>query len=819
MEQVIDLLQTSLESSQEDFQQILSSFTEHKVFLRKGFKVDSVVSQINALLNSDDNRAKGVLLLHAFLPQCSSSVLATHGFFWMQQCLKSAEQDAAILILELQTLGHLFTLSAESIDLRKNVVNTLLPKFFDKLDGKGSKEIRAAKMKCLINVMSHYAGACGLRRGIIDKFIQKSLKVMSEDDKEWLADACKCYLLLAQCGGSGNQGSIHKGNWSQQVQVLLNTAHSLLDSLFDSVTEIQVSKTLSADVTEKKLGAMESVPTFENSLARYNFYSSMFYKTMKALQIMLLGAFPAPKSIMPIAVFNLICRGLAVNCKTVSKSSLTLDRIALVSVIPFIHVGLLDTLDALIKCCGRNLIPYGSLICKLTCQSLKWTNEEWEYALEKPYKSVRISTYKALQSWLNCSRLASCIEPFLDEIIELLEKDFKYQEPTIKLQDKNQSGDAKGKRKKITYAQDEEVGRKDLSKTINVTCNKDVCRESLVTLQLILQAAPQNLTASQHKDLQVTIVKLLLDIHQSSSRTIPLPYLDVSCRLQLYRTLHFLVMESHSDSCPPTTYSAFIFMHGLRDSSHQVSSFCAEALSSIEKIIHPICNSLYFPNEVSDRDDQHRSRIIQAPSSETPHEEESLNDVSHVSESILSDTNNLTRSSEGDTTKFSINTSRLELDSAKTHPSPLLQRFRNSLGSAGADSPKSSDGSFSSGSMVTVVENPAFINKDKLATSDAIIHSSEESKSKSPQGGKSSIELNKRSAEAEEILIDSEENSREAEVSSTEPPQKKPKTKESDRTEAIEAPAVIRLDQAETGGSDDEVQEMLGDFVDLVNEE
>lgn len=202
--------------------------------------MESIVTQINYLLSSNDNHGKGVLLLHSFLPQCNSSTFADHGFFWMQQCLKSVDQDDAVTALELFTLCDLFKLSADYIDLRKNVVNTLLPKFFDKVGGKGTNEVRAAKTKCLSVVMQFYAGACGLRRGIIDKFIQKSLKQMSLDDEEWLHDTCKCYLLLAQCGGSGGQGFIHKGNWGQQSQILINSAHYLLDSLFDSITEIQV---------------------------------------------------------------------------------------------------------------------------------------------------------------------------------------------------------------------------------------------------------------------------------------------------------------------------------------------------------------------------------------------------------------------------------------------------------------------------------------------------------------------------------------------------------------------------------------------------
>jgi hypothetical protein len=73
--------------------------------------------------------------------------------------------------------------------------------------------------------------------------------------------------------------------------------------------------------------------------------------------------------------------------------------------------------------------------------------------------------------------------------------------------------------------------------------------------------------------LQETTVGLVFDIQRASrAHDFPVPYAESSCRLELYRLLHTLVLEPHSTWPPPTQFAFYMLSKGRSDPSLEVSS-------------------------------------------------------------------------------------------------------------------------------------------------------------------------------------------------------------------------------------------------------
>lgn len=76
---------------------------------------------------------------------------------------------------------------------------------------------------------------------------------------------------------------------------------------------------------------------------------------------------------------------------------------------------------------AQELIPYGATILQLFQQTLKWTStiseNQMTFSGNKPFRNVRISTYKCLCSWLMNTSSSSGIETIANECVVDILKD------------------------------------------------------------------------------------------------------------------------------------------------------------------------------------------------------------------------------------------------------------------------------------------------------------------------------------------------------------------------------------------------------------
>lgn len=78
--------------------------------------------------------------------------------------------------------------------------------------------------------------------------------------------------------------------------------------------------------------------------------------------------------------------------------------------------------------------------------------------------------------------------------------------------------------------------------------------------------------------LQEKTVGLLFDIQRASGASdLPFPYADTSCRLELYRLLHTLVLEPHATWPPPTQFALHMLSAGRSDPNLEVSMYYGSA--------------------------------------------------------------------------------------------------------------------------------------------------------------------------------------------------------------------------------------------------
>ncbi|XP_075226835.1 proline-, glutamic acid- and leucine-rich protein 1-like [Lycorma delicatula] len=582
MEGILDLLPSVLNrKSVNHLQNYLSSCEEHVAFHGGDKKNEGYVKLVNIRLNENENRLEGLLILNIALQQCSVEAFVDNASSWMSHCLKGTfDKHSIVANVSFNVLGILLKMAVKFPEIKKQASSTIVPNALEHSKRDIDSETLQSLLECLIVCMREYPGPCGE----YNKFILNLLLRLLDAEPSLLSVAAKCYALLSQVKGKSKEGISYKNVWKTNQLVLIHTLHHYLDLLFDNVDEIQTTHRPS----EGNIELLVTKPIDKKASASERMQQIMKHirGMSKYLQAMLLGGCPFPKTVLPDVILGLICRGLAVTC--LSLGNVTNDSLALGSVLPDVHTDLLNILIALITCCGRNLIQYGSVICKLINQELKWTStHDWPHALDKPYRILRSTVYNCLHCWLSSARAASSIETTVEEIVKYILQDVHIHKPTVTLKATGSSG--KKHQPHYNFLSDSRGDKIGLQ-----LANKELCLSALKCLQRVLYSSTAFIKSAICKVIQESVITLLFEV-QNTYDGPPIPYSDISCRKELYCTLQALCMEPHSTFSPPLNYAIAIFKGGLVDTSSEISVVCCTALSSIEKIIHPSAPPLDGP--------------------------------------------------------------------------------------------------------------------------------------------------------------------------------------------------------------------------------
>uniref|UniRef100_A0A4W3JEA4 Proline-, glutamic acid- and leucine-rich protein 1 n=1 Tax=Callorhinchus milii TaxID=7868 RepID=A0A4W3JEA4_CALMI len=369
--------------------------------------------------------------------------------------------------------------------------------------------------------------------------------------------ACHCYALLPGLGTGFAQGMKYSESWSQQLHCLLSSLHRLTEEIYQG-SETEPSR-------YEGPGVDLPLPTLNDTDPYHVLHLSQRFTALSKCLAQLL------RYQLPVTARH--CLSVSLSLSLTRSRYLTQEGFlsaVKVLVLPSLHTDALDILSALITTCGKRLLRFADVICRLFPQVLTaWATPRGSTppGQERGHSGVRVTVYTVMETWLKVAGVASGVlqgaAHHPDILLSHLLSDVTPPSHTLQVN----TSPVRGHHKQ------------------DLTANSDVC------LAALRGTAPTWLFVWQK--LQEMVLSLLMGLGRRSGE--PSPYLRAQCRLELHRLLLFLLLVPNPHRPPPLHCAINTFSLGQQDSSTEVSAFCWEALVTCNALIHPRVASLQSP--------------------------------------------------------------------------------------------------------------------------------------------------------------------------------------------------------------------------------
>ncbi|KYM90985.1 Proline-, glutamic acid- and leucine-rich protein 1 [Atta colombica] len=511
-------------------------------------------------------------ILNRILPICSKDTFAKYGLFWIVNAIKvlenvhSSTQD---LILACKVLGVLVEHCKEIPDLHKQISMQHVKQLINILGA--LQPVKCGAIYYLMAVLLyHYSEVCERFQELIRKMILLQIDSMQEN----LVNAsARCYILLSKATERSFKPppskSIYTATTYNEV-LLCNNLHVIMDELFSGLMELE-----SVDIWDQL-----ELPPISNKDAVHGY--------------------EARNSVLPHDILGVLCRGLAITpLNLMNKTSFKEQMLYII--LPKLHINLLTVLDAFINGFAQELVPYGATILQLFQQTLQWTSvvsaNQMTLSDSKPFKNVRIHTYKCLCSWLINMSTLSGIEIIGNDFITGILKDVTPERECILLsvQPKHLSKRAIKRFKRSQY-ENSAILNNGESSTKKVCLDADLCREALIVLQNMFYSGSVLLKQTFYKNVQNTVITLLYNIYLGAAEQNFYKDHNV-CRLELFKVLKALQMNPHVALAFPIQYYLEISHIAAYDIDLSIAQEAKLTLAELEKIIHPTAPTLQLPRQ------------------------------------------------------------------------------------------------------------------------------------------------------------------------------------------------------------------------------
>ncbi|XP_012138499.1 proline-, glutamic acid- and leucine-rich protein 1 [Megachile rotundata] len=549
-----------------------------------------IISAINTNLNRSHSRYSGLLILDKILPQCSKDVLLKYCILWISkatQVLESIHSSPQELSISCKVLGCLIAHSKEIPDIQKQVSTQNVKQLVNVINNL-SLERKCGPVYYLIATLLHKYPEVSER---LQATIKKIILLQIDSPEENLVSAsAKCYTLLAKATERSFKSPASKPGytaWTYNQALICNSLHTIMDELFSNLIELE-----NVDIWDK----LELPNISQENVIQFYFKQKLRFLNLCTYLSHMLRGFGRKNTVFPQEILKVLCRGLAIQPSNL-KNQTSVQQQMLYLLLPHLHIALLNVLEALISGFKEQLVPFGSRILELFLQTLQWTETVLEDQItisgNKPFRNVRISVYKCLNSWLMHTNALSGIETVSDEYLPSILRDVVPEKNRVLLtiqRNHNLSKRALKRLRDSQYEKSTHLGNKTASGKEH-SLDTDICEAALNVLQNIFFNSGTLLKQTFFKTIQNTAIPLLYDCYLNSSDE-HFYKQHPQCRLLLLRVLRALQMNPHSLLPLPTQYSLEIFEMALNDSNLHITQEAKVALAEIEKIVHPHAPSI-----------------------------------------------------------------------------------------------------------------------------------------------------------------------------------------------------------------------------------
>ncbi|CAN9509765.1 unnamed protein product [Ophioblennius macclurei] len=598
------LLSVLKEQRPEHVPALLACYRDHGAFGSQGSgALGGLVGFSNAKLGSSKTRFEGLCLLSMLVKDSSSDLFQQHCLSWLRSLQQIIQSQAPVQTIHLTVniLKDVLQYSSQLPELSREVgLNSILGILTSLMGLKTECELAA--MEGMTACMTFYPRACGSLRDKLGAYI---LSKMDSTNRKTQEMACQCFGRLPCLGGVLDRG-LGAGRaeaWTNQIHCLLASANGLLAQIYQGA-EADGALQYQGPGVELPFPHLDQTDPLL-LLQLLHRYTAVCLALKHTLRVD-----PATAVRLPARrILNMVCRALAVSSKSIN---LTGDGSVRLLILPAMHTNTLEVLAALITSMRTGLAQYAAVLQRLFSQTLSaWTPlPETSVGQQRAFSSVRVSVYKTLALWVQVGGASTGILQGSQSHSELLFNhllgDITPSADSVKLRGvlsgEVVTGGKPGPRRTKQLVIADGMGP-TLQRKGDPVANQDSCLSALRALRHIILTSGTLLKDDVHKRLHDVVLPLCVRLQQQQSSSAAMetaggvsgPYGSALSRRELYRLLLALVLVPSPSWPPPVSCATSILSKGRIDRNLKVSSFCAEALTVCNCILHPRTPSISLP--------------------------------------------------------------------------------------------------------------------------------------------------------------------------------------------------------------------------------